>query len=320
MEGSAYFKRKAFFAVVAGVALAGLVLVQSAPPSAAGANAHFYKTLTTPLTGASLDTPARDKTFLCGAGPNTVMTNASSPWVRGSAIDVSKIPHVEGHVSRKSRFAITKTATARHFKGNGLPNTKIGEFPVKAGTAAYRYYTALPAQGYNNAAEIPVKPWDLDITVPRRPKANRTPTCIGKLTIGIADTGAPWHVEIAPDSQYHILNPSAGLPMDKCWGHPYATQYHYHGESWTCFIDRDKPHEHSRLVGYAIDGFGVYGIRGVDGRSVTNKELDECHGHTHRILWNGKKVNMYHYHLNNEYPYSIGCFRGTPAILPRQAS
>jgi hypothetical protein len=26
---------------------------------------------------------------------------------------------------------------------------------------------------------------------------------------------------------------------------------------------------------------------------------------------------MYHYHLNNEYPYSIGCFRGTPAMLPK---
>jgi hypothetical protein len=313
-------KRTVFFAIVAGVPLAGLVLAQSTRGLTASVDAYFSKTLITPLTGTSLDRPARGATFLCGVGPAIVMTNASTPWVNGNAIDVSKIPHVEGQVSRKSRFTITKTATKRHFKGNGLPNTKTGEFPVKAGTSAYPYYAALPAQGYNNAAEIPIKPWDLDITVPRWPKANRTPACIGKLTIGVADTGAPWHVEIAPDAQYHILNPSAGLPMDKCWGHPYATQYHYHGESWRCFTNRDKPNEHSPLVGYAIDGFGVYGIRGVDGRPVTNKELDKCHGHTHRILWNGKKVNMYHYHLNNEYPYSIGCFRGTPAILPRQAS
>ena len=25
---------------------------------------------------------------------------------------------------------------------------------------------------------------------------------------------------------------------------------------------------------------------------------------------------MYHYHLNNQYPYSIGCYRGTPIDLP----
>jgi hypothetical protein len=108
--------------------------------------------------------------------------------------------------------------------------------------------------------------------------------------------------------------------MDRCWGHPYATQYHYHGASWTCFSSNNKAGEHSPLVGYAIDGFGVYGINGVDGKPVTNQDLDECHGHTHRIVWEGKSVRMYHYHLDNEYPYSIGCFRGTPALLPRQAS
>jgi len=248
------------------------------------------------------------------------MTNASTPWVSGNAIDVSQIPHVAGNVRWRTRFKVTTSATRRHFKGNGLPNTKTGEFPVQMGTAAYPYYAALPAQGYANAAEIPIRPWDLDITVPRWPRVNRTPACIGKLTIGIADTGAPWHVEIAPDAQYRILNPSAGLPMDKCWGHPYATQYHYHGQSWTCFRNRDKPNEHSPLEGYAIDGFGIYGIRGIDGKPVTNKQLDECHGHIHRILSEGEMVKIYHYHLNGEYPYSLGCFRGTPAILPRQAS
>jgi hypothetical protein len=30
------------------------------------------------------------------------------------------------------------------------------------------------------------------------------------------------------------------------------------------------------------------------------------------VMFNGKKQKMYHYVLNNEYPYSIGCLRGTP--------
>jgi hypothetical protein len=313
-------KRTALLATAVTILLAGAIVAQSASAHTFGGNTSFPTTLITPLTGTPLDTAAPGTTFLCGAVPGIVMTNASTPWVSGNMLDVSQIPHVSGNVQWRSRYKVTTTATRRHFKGNGLPNTRTGEFPVQMGTPAYQYYAALPAQGYANAAEIPIRPWDLDITVPRFPKPNRTPACISKLTIGIADTGAPWHVEIAPDAQFHILNPSAGLPMDKCWGHPYATQYHYHGESWTCFRNRDKPHEHSPLEGYAIDGFGIYGIRGVNGKPVTNAQLDECHGHTHRIRWEGKMVRMYHYHLNAEYPYSLGCFRGTPAILPRQAS
>jgi hypothetical protein len=69
-------------------------------------------------------------------------------------------------------------------------------------------------------------------------------------------------------------------------------------------------------VGYAIDGFGIFGPRGEDGRIVRNRDLDVCHGHTHTIMWDGKKVVMYHYHLNGEYPYSIGCFRGKPVTVP----
>jgi hypothetical protein len=33
----------------------------------------------------------------------------------------------------------------------------------------------------------------------------------------------------------------------------------------------------------------------------------------HEILWDGKRVTMYHYHMTNEYPYSLGCYKGTPA-------
>jgi hypothetical protein len=61
-----------------------------------------------------------------------------------------------------------------------------------------------------------------------------------------------------------------------------------------------------------LDGFGIYGPRGDDGKMVTNAQLDECHGHKHPVEFNGTIQNIYHYHLNNEYPFSIGCFRGTP--------
>ena len=74
------------------------------------------------------------------------------------------------------------------------------------------------------------------------------------------------------------------------------------------------------MLGYAIDGFGIYGPRGQDGKMLTNKNLDECHGTTSKVWWDGKYVKMYHYVLTAQFPYSIGCFRGTPVELPLQFS
>jgi hypothetical protein len=98
--------------------------------------------------------------------------------------------------------------------------------------------------------------------------------------------------------------------LDKCSGHPDPSgTYHYHSLSG-CIPDPGMGH--SKLVGYALDGFGIYGLRGSDGKTLTDSDLDACHGHTHVVDWNGKKVSMYHYHMTREYPYSIGCYKGTP--------
>ena len=91
--------------------------------------------------------------------------------------------------------------------------------------------------------------------------------------------------------------------------------YHYH--SLTNCID-DPGTAHSKLMGYALDGYGIYGMRGEDGAVLHDADLDACHGHTHVIDWDGKKVAMYHYHATAEYPYVIGCFHGTPVAMHRQ--
>jgi hypothetical protein len=92
----------------------------------------------------------------------------------------------------------------RYFKGNGLPTTPIGNFPVQRGTAAYPYYAALPAgtnpqtgQSYKpngTADEIYVAPYDLASTLPLKPKATGYYP-INSLIVGITLTGAAWHCE-----------------------------------------------------------------------------------------------------------------------------
>jgi hypothetical protein len=102
--------------------------------------------------------------------------------------------------------------------------------------------------------------------------------------------------------------------QDRCHGHPERTGlYHYH-DLTPCLSLAGSGH--SALAGYAFDGFGIYGPGGLDGRALSNAELDECHGHTHEVDWEGRRGNVYHYHATLEYPYTLGCYRGASAVRP----
>ncbi len=68
------------------------------------------------------------------------------------------------------------------------------------------------------------------------------------------------------------------------------------------------------IAGYALDGFGIFGAF-ENGSSLMSSDLDECHGHVHAIVWNGVPTSMYHYHVTDDAPYTLGCFRGTPSSI-----
>ena len=283
--------------------------------------------LKTAPAGTPINAPAKNTTFSCieitaswgeriaiGQYFALTLTQAVTPWEKDDKVTISKIQTVPGAVQMKSEFKITETKNTRTLKGNGIPNHPIGKFPIPSNSPAYKWYAALPSSvesGFANAAQIPVKPYHLEVTLPKNPRIAAKPSCIRSLMLGVALTGAGWHAEIALDAQFNAVDPNAALPTDRCFGHPFDLQYHYHGYSWKC-LDQGKRGEPSPLVGYALDGFGIYGPRGADGKLVTNAQLDECHGRVGEVVFNGKKQKMYHYVLNNEYPYSIGCFRGTP--------
>ena len=328
--------------LIAGLAILG-ALVASVPMGAAPATAApawegngAPSVLKTAPAGTPINAPAKNTMFTCVKTPvpdgtvlpdgtklpnnsfieigqqvGRALAQANTPWLQGNNVVLSKIDTVPGKVKMKSVFKITETKNTRTLKGNGIPNFPVGIFAIPKNSAAYKYYAALPATGYANAAEIPIKPYHLELKLPKNPKVAAEPTCFEELTIGVALVGAAWHAEVALDALGNAYDPNAALPTDRCFGHPYATEYHVHGYSWKC-MDQGTPAQASPLVGYALDGFGIYGPRGADGTLVTNAELDECHGRVGEVMFNGKKQKIYHYVLNNEYPYSIGCFRGTP--------
>lgn len=110
---------------------------------------------------------------------------------------------------------------------------------------------------------------------------------------------------------------SEGHTVDQCGGHAAPTNdYHIHSsiginttEGQTkCVVPTDTPGQHSPLIGWIFDGYGLYGQYSEGGVRPTN--LDSCGGHTHEI--NG--TDVYHYHIPNSYPWSIGCFKGCPLV------
>ena len=301
-------------------AKSGKTTKASSKPNESKASKAFRYLTTIPIKGSVAD-PAKNTFYLC-PGPETIMDGGPfAPWVDSDTyrIDTNAITFIDGSVAVEGNFCVETSATQRRLFGNGLPNHNIGTFPIEVGSDAYSYYGGLPCPlgCFVSAADIAINPYTLDITVPKNPVYNPTPTCIGTITTGVATpvTGAAFHVEYANGAADRPNNPIALLPLDSCFGHPINNAYHYHAKSWTCFPNQGKANKHSPLFGYALDGFGIFGPRSLEGKLITNNDLDECHGHIHDIDWDGKKVKMYHYHLNTEYPYSIGCFRGTPVSM-----
>ena len=108
-----------------------------------------------------------------------------------------------------------------------------------------------------------------------------------------------------------------GHTVDQCGGHASPqNQYHIHSgvglntstEREACQMPVDQPGEHSALLGWVFDGFGLYG-RFLQGGLVPT-DLDQCGGHTHEI----DGVMTYHYHMPDGFPWTIGCYKGCPEV------
>ena len=272
---------------------------------------------------------------LAAAGGMTAgMRQVGTSWtdLNTNIITISKIPYVDGsnnatyYAAAGSVFAMTTNTVAgtRSFSGNGLPSTQMGTFPVESSDPAYSYYYGLPGGNkptsvypeggtYSSAAAIGIRPYSLVSTVPLNPDPNPNPGAfypIASLIVGVTLTGTVWHIEYANDSSGNWVSPINALPPDQCFGHPYNEQYHIHGYSWKCFPNQGTSGQ-SPVFGFALDGYPITGPRAADGHMLTNAELDICHGTTSEITMpDGTLKNTYHYVLNREYPYSVGCFKG----------
>lgn len=189
---------------------------------------------------------------------------------------------------------MNNTNGQRNLIGNALPtNHKTGIFPIQQSDPAY-----LIDRNPNR-----ITPQKMLLTLPLFPALASEPKCLSMGMIGIFLNGVPLFNALDAAGRDAV----AHEVQDSCNAHPMGKeQYHYHGPS-ACIAGST---ENNKLLGYAMDGFGIYSMFDEKGTEINNRDLDGCHGHESAILWEGKKVDTYHYVLTREYPYTLGCYKG----------
>jgi hypothetical protein len=250
----------------------------------------------------STTTPQVGYVYACTV-PSSPNPPTRNNWISadGTTWDATAKVAVQGAVQWLSELLIQWTGGARSVAGNGLPSHDTGTFPIAASDPAHAF------DGNPNAIQSVAIAWGL----PENPVAAAQPTCTGLGAIGVLLTGVRVFNALDADG----LDAVAHEVQDSCDGHPQGAGIcHYHNVS-RCAQPADDATTHSPLVGYTADGFGLYGNCGEGGVALTNADLDECHGHSHTIAVNGADTVQYHYHATKEYPYTVGCFKGTPVRI-----
>jgi hypothetical protein len=138
------------------------------------------------------------------------------------------------------------------------------------------------------------------ILIPVTPVALSSGTgAIGMNGVGVTLNGI---VMDAPAPVSNIKAAHTIAAFDDCGGHvnPH-TGYHYHAATG-CTTQVESSDGHAALIGYALDGYGIFALTDSNGAGPTN--LDTCRGHS-------DNTRGYHYHVASAGANMfIGCFRG----------
>ena len=117
--------------------------------------------------------------------------------------------------------------------------------------------------------------------------------------VGLALNGIDFDPPAPVDA---ILSAYTIAAFDDCGGHvnPFAG-YHYHAATG-CQTEVASTDEHAPLIGYTLDGYGLFAM--ADAAGSEPKDLDACRGHS-------DDARGYHYHAASPSENMfIGCFHG----------
>jgi hypothetical protein len=224
-------------------------------------------------------------------------------WLRaGDKDENGDIMLKDSFVSDNVTVSFTADAMVIHTKG--LPNHPTGKFPET---------------GFGNPNFITEH--DRTYFIPLDPKVNprhifttrdNSNHALPMGPIGVAVNGVVFFNPFDAQSQ------DASSLMDRCCGHPAPDgTYHYHkypicvNSPWA-----DEGKEHSPVIGWAFDGFPIYGPFESDG--VMAKDLKGSNA-LNEFNLHFDPERGWHYHVTpGEFPYIIGGYWGTEDPRDRQ--
>ena len=151
-----------------------------------------------------------------------------------------------------SSCTMTTTGTQRVIEANGIPTHPVGAFPNRRNPHTIReqrYYFRIPSQ----------------------PDIADQPTPLIRQPFGIAlngvlfDPGTAEYYQRDRNSKwnYEALSGQISLGLDENHAHVQPNgAYHYHGLPTALFNERSGGNEQMTLLGWAADGFPIYGLFG----------------------------------------------------------
>jgi YHYH protein len=246
--------------------------------------------------GHVTDHPAVGNVYSCRSTFRSGGARHAGAWFHGATWNPMEKPHVSGAVLwPDAAFSLAARGGELRVQGNGLPvDEPTGRFPIPPSDSAYRYDT--------NPNHIGAQ--HLNFQIPASPAVAAEPQCLPMGMIGFTISGVAFYNALDDGGR----DAAAHEVQDDCDGHPQAnSQYHYHNAS-PCIprVNSDS------LVGWALDGFPILGMKDARGAWITNEELDACHGRAEPVAVDGRAY-AYAYRLTREYPYTLGCFTGQVA-------
>nr|CAB3263067.1 uncharacterized protein LOC100187343 [Phallusia mammillata] len=129
-----------------------------------------------------------------------------------------------------------------------------------------------------------------------------TSNCLPEGLVGFATNGVPLFNSFSSEC---CNSANADVQSyDKCWGEVDSFgRYHYKVPPMC--LTHLQCNNASSVLGVALDGYPIYGPYDELGRLLSSSDLDICHGRLDRH-------QNYRYHMTFDFPYTVGCFRGTP--------
>lgn len=143
---------------------------------------------------------------------------------------------------------------------------------------------------------------DYHFKIPLNPQFAEKTTKLPFGPIGVAINGIPFYNPYNAQGRDAVMGRNAEV-FDSCCGHPdQMGRYHYHKYP-TCINNpfKEEPGKHSPVIGWAFDGFPIYGPNGDDGKPPT--DLDASNGHI-------DAGHGYHYQVTAKFPYILGSYKG----------